>query len=180
MAGLTKDVDVVVHLAAAVGVMLIVEQPLESLLTNIRGTEIVLDAAASYGRKILITSTSEIYGRNASRAVSEDADRILGGLREVGGRVPEDDDEPSGAQRAHQVGISGCGRATRQGHGPPGDESSNEHAQDQHGAPSQTTRPTVADRPRAPDWTPQIGATGVGLQSDTLSLEPGVPVSNFS
>ena len=78
MVGLTKDVDVVVHLAAAVGVMLIVEQPLESLMTNIRGTEIVLDAAASYGRKILITSTSEIYGRNASRAVSEDADRILG------------------------------------------------------------------------------------------------------
>jgi UDP-glucose 4-epimerase len=78
MVELMEDVDVVVHLAAAVGVKLIVERPLESLLTNIRGTEIVLDAAASLGRKILITSTSEIYGKNASRAVSEDADRILG------------------------------------------------------------------------------------------------------
>ena len=78
MVELMEEVDVVVHLAAAVGVKLIVERPLESLLTNIRGTEIVLDAAASLGRKILITSTSEIYGKNASRAVSEDADRILG------------------------------------------------------------------------------------------------------
>ena len=68
----------VVHLAAAVGVKLIVERPLESLLTNIRGTEIVLDAAASSGRTILITSTSEIYGKNASGPLHEDADRILG------------------------------------------------------------------------------------------------------
>ena len=78
MVELMRDVDAVVHLAAAVGVKLIVEQPLESMLTNIRGTEIVLDAAATHGRKILITSTSEIYGRNAARAVAEDADRILG------------------------------------------------------------------------------------------------------
>jgi UDP-glucose 4-epimerase len=67
-----------VHLAAAVGVRLIVEKPLESLLTNIRGTEIVLDAVAEGGRKVLITSTSEIYGKNASGALHEDADRVLG------------------------------------------------------------------------------------------------------
>jgi UDP-glucose 4-epimerase len=72
------DCDVVVHLAAAVGVRLIVERPLESLITNIRGTEIVLDAAARAGRKILITSTSEIYGKNVSAPLHEDADRILG------------------------------------------------------------------------------------------------------
>jgi UDP-glucose 4-epimerase len=78
MLDVMRNVDVVVHLAAAVGVKLIVERPLESLLTNIRGTEIVLDAAAAHGRKILITSTSEVYGKNALRAVSEDADRILG------------------------------------------------------------------------------------------------------
>jgi len=75
---LAAEHDVVVHLAAAVGVKLIVERPLESLLTNIRGTENVLDAAARYGRRTLLTSTSEIYGKNATGPVAEDADRILG------------------------------------------------------------------------------------------------------
>ncbi|WP_440100722.1 NAD-dependent epimerase/dehydratase family protein [Streptosporangium sp. H16] len=70
--------DVVVHLAAAVGVKLIVEQPLRSLTTNIRGSEIVIEAAHRYRKKILITSTSEIYGKNSSGALREDADRILG------------------------------------------------------------------------------------------------------
>lgn len=78
ISGLVAECDVVVHLAAAVGVRLIVERPLESLITNIRGTEIVLDASASAARKILITSTSEIYGKNASGPLHEDADRILG------------------------------------------------------------------------------------------------------
>jgi UDP-glucose 4-epimerase len=78
VSGLVADCDIVVHLAAAVGVRLIVEKPLESLLTNIRGTEIVLDAVAEGGRKVLITSTSEIYGKNASGALHEDADRVLG------------------------------------------------------------------------------------------------------
>ncbi|MEU0481190.1 GDP-mannose 4,6-dehydratase [Streptosporangium sp. NPDC006013] len=70
--------DVVVHMAAAVGVKLIVEQPLRSLTTNIRGSEIVIEAAHRYRKKILITSTSEIYGKNSSDALREDADRILG------------------------------------------------------------------------------------------------------
>jgi len=70
--------DAVVHLAAAVGVDLIVSQPLESLITNIRGTETVLDACAEAGRKVLISSTSEIYGKNVDAPLCEDADRILG------------------------------------------------------------------------------------------------------
>ena len=70
--------DVVVHLAAVVGVQLVIQRPLESLLTNIRGTEIVLEAAAAAGRPVLVTSTSEIYGKNASGPLHEDADRILG------------------------------------------------------------------------------------------------------
>jgi UDP-glucose 4-epimerase len=70
--------DAIVHLAAAVGVRLIVEKPLESLITNIRGTEIVLDVAAKRRTKILITSTSEIYGKAATGPVAEDADRVLG------------------------------------------------------------------------------------------------------
>jgi UDP-glucose 4-epimerase len=75
---LVQEAEVVAHLAAAVGVELIVERPLESLLTNIRGTEIVLDAAAASSRPILLTSTSEIYGKNASQPLHEDADRVLG------------------------------------------------------------------------------------------------------
>lgn len=71
-------VDVVFHLAAAVGVNLIVERPLESLATNIRGSEIVMEKAHKYGRKILVTSTSEIYGKNTSDRLGEEDDRILG------------------------------------------------------------------------------------------------------
>jgi UDP-glucose 4-epimerase len=75
---LTAGSDVVVHLAAAVGVRLIVERPLASLTTNIRGTENVLEAAARHNRRTMISSTSEIYGKNASGPVREDADRVLG------------------------------------------------------------------------------------------------------
>src|SRR3989338_2298257 len=70
--------DWVFHLAAAVGVQLIVKDPLRSLMTNIRGSEIVLEAVYRYHRKILITSTSEIYGKNTSSALKEEDDRILG------------------------------------------------------------------------------------------------------
>jgi UDP-glucose 4-epimerase len=73
-----RRADVVLHLAAAVGVSLIVERPLESLATNIRGSEIVLEKCHKYGRKVLVTSTSEIYGKNTSDALRETDDRILG------------------------------------------------------------------------------------------------------
>ena len=70
--------DVIVHLAAAVGVKLIVDQPLRSLTTNIRGTENVLEAAALADLRVLVASTSEIYGKNASGPLPETSDRILG------------------------------------------------------------------------------------------------------
>jgi UDP-glucose 4-epimerase len=70
--------DMVFHLAAAVGVELIVEKPLESLRTNIAGSEIVFEKAHKYGRPILVTSTSEIYGKNTSDSLHEEDDRILG------------------------------------------------------------------------------------------------------
>lgn len=75
---LVEASDVVVHLAASVGVKLIVERPLDSLRNNIRGTEVVLEACADRGRKVLVTSTSEIYGKNANGPLREDADRVLG------------------------------------------------------------------------------------------------------
>jgi UDP-glucose 4-epimerase len=75
---LVRDAQMVVHLAAAVGVKLIVDQPLRSLTTNIRGSEIVLDAAHRYRTPILVASTSEIYGKNGQMPLVEDADRVLG------------------------------------------------------------------------------------------------------
>ena len=75
---LAEEADVIFHLAAAVGVKLIVSKPFESLTTNIRGSEIVLEMAHRYRRKVLITSTSEIYGKNASGPLDEEQDRILG------------------------------------------------------------------------------------------------------
>jgi len=71
-------VDTIFHLAAAVGVNLIVEKPLESLITNIRGTETVVEKAHKYSKRILVMSTSEIYGKNTSDSLSENDDRILG------------------------------------------------------------------------------------------------------
>ena len=75
---LVEKCDVVYHLAAAVGVDLIVKKPLESLTTNIKGSEIVLEMVHRYHKKVLITSMSEIYGKNANGPLKEDDDRILG------------------------------------------------------------------------------------------------------
>jgi len=70
--------DYVFHLAAAVGVFNIVKNPLESLLTNIRGTENVLEAACKTSKPVFVTSSSEVYGKNVSNALRETDDRILG------------------------------------------------------------------------------------------------------
>jgi UDP-glucose 4-epimerase len=75
---LMNQCDVVVHLAAAVGVKLIVEHPLRSLTTNIRGSEIVIEAAHRYRKKFLLASTSEIYGKNSAGPLHEESERILG------------------------------------------------------------------------------------------------------
>ncbi len=73
-----RSCDVVVHLAAAVGVKLIVEEPLYSLTTNIRGAIAVLEAAHRYRRKVMVASSSEIYGKNSSVPLNEQSDRVLG------------------------------------------------------------------------------------------------------
>ncbi|GAB3245587.1 Rossmann-fold NAD(P)-binding domain-containing protein [Arthrobacter pigmenti] len=70
--------DRIFHLAAAVGVNVIVDHPLDSMRTNIHGTETVLEAARVAGAKLLLTSTSEVYGKNTADALAEDSDRILG------------------------------------------------------------------------------------------------------
>jgi UDP-glucose 4-epimerase len=75
---LVHESEVIVHLAAAVGVKMIIEQPLRSFTTNIRGSQIVIEAAHRYQRKLVIASTSEVYGKNPNVPLSEDADRLLG------------------------------------------------------------------------------------------------------
>ena len=75
---LVSNSDYVVHLAAALGVLNIVNKPLESLKSNLQGTEIVLEAANKYKKPILIASTSEVYGKNDKVPLNEEDDRIIG------------------------------------------------------------------------------------------------------
>lgn len=70
--------DLVLHMAAAVGVHTILEKPIESISTNFAGSEIVLNACVKYRKKIVIASTSEIYGKNAHQPLSETDDRVMG------------------------------------------------------------------------------------------------------
>jgi len=70
--------DVLVHLAAAVGVKYIVENPFLSIQTNVRGTEIVLEMADKFKKPVLIASSSEVYGRQTKAPLAEDDDRVLG------------------------------------------------------------------------------------------------------
>jgi UDP-glucose 4-epimerase len=81
VADLVAGADVVYHLAAAVGVDWILRHPLRSLETNIGGTENVLRACDAHRRRVLIASTSEVYGKNDKDALAEDDDRILGASR---------------------------------------------------------------------------------------------------
>jgi UDP-glucose 4-epimerase len=75
---LASDCDVIYHLASAVGVELIVSRPVEVIERCVLGTEIVLKTAHRYKRKVLITSTSEVYGKSAKVPFAEDDDRLLG------------------------------------------------------------------------------------------------------
>ena len=75
---LVSESDFVVHLAAALGVFNIVNKPLESLKTNLQGSEVVLEACDKYRKPVLIASTSEIYGKNDKVPLNEEDDRIIG------------------------------------------------------------------------------------------------------
>jgi UDP-glucose 4-epimerase len=73
--------DCIYHLAAAVGVNLIVEKPVHTIETNIHGTEVVLSTANKFGKKVLITSTSEVYGKSEQVPFREDDDLVLGSTK---------------------------------------------------------------------------------------------------
>jgi UDP-glucose 4-epimerase len=78
---LMAQCDGVFHLASAVGVQLIVDEPVRTIRTTIHGTEVVLEAANKYGRPVLITSSSEVYGKGARVPFSEDDDVVMGPTR---------------------------------------------------------------------------------------------------
>ena len=78
VAKLVSESDYIVHLAAALGVFNIVNKPLESLKTNLQGSEIVLEAADKFKKPVLIASTSEVYGKNDKVPLNEEDDRIIG------------------------------------------------------------------------------------------------------
>ncbi len=78
---LIEQCDIVFHLAAAVGVQLIVDRPVHTIETNIHGTEIVLNIANKFRKKILIASSSEVYGKSEAVPFREDDDTVLGSTR---------------------------------------------------------------------------------------------------
>ena len=80
---LTQDSELVLHMAAALGVNTILESPLESMSTNITGSEVVLNAAARHNKRIIIASTSEIYGKNPKQPLSEADDRVVGAPQKI-------------------------------------------------------------------------------------------------
>jgi UDP-glucose 4-epimerase len=80
---LTIDADLVLHMAAALGVNTILESPLESMSTNITGSEVVLNAAAKFNKRIIIASTSEIYGKNPKQPLNEADDRVVGAPQKI-------------------------------------------------------------------------------------------------
>jgi UDP-glucose 4-epimerase len=80
---LTKESDLFLHMAAALGVNTILESPLESMSTNITGSEVVLNAAAKHNKRIIIASTSEIYGKNPKQPLSETDDRVVGAPQKI-------------------------------------------------------------------------------------------------
>ena len=75
---LVDQADVIVHLAAAVGVRLIVESPVRTIETNIKGTELLLELASKKKKKVIVASTSEVYGKSSKVPFSEDDDLVLG------------------------------------------------------------------------------------------------------
>ena len=76
-------VDIILHMAAALGVNTILENPIESVSTNFTGSEVVLNAATKLNKRIIIASTSEVYGKNPKQPLSETDDRVVGAPQKI-------------------------------------------------------------------------------------------------
>ncbi len=81
MEPLVRRVDLVFHLAAVVGVKFVLDDPLRGIRTNVLGTELVLELAHRFDRRIVIASSSEVYGKSTQAPLREDGDRVLGPTR---------------------------------------------------------------------------------------------------
>ena len=125
MAELIDRADVVFHLAAAVGVKLIVEAPVRTIETNVHGTEVVLKHASKKNKLVVIFSTSEVYGKSTAVPFHEDADLVMGPTPQasLGVRVQQGDRRVPRARllpRAQAAGRSSSGSSTPSGRGRPG------------------------------------------------------------
>ena len=80
---LMESADLVLHMAAALGVNNILENPIESVSTNFTGSEVVLNAATKLKKRIVIASTSEIYGKNSKQPLNEESDRVVGAPQKI-------------------------------------------------------------------------------------------------
>jgi UDP-glucose 4-epimerase len=80
---LTKDADVILHMAAALGVQTIMHHTVESVSTNFTGSEVVMQAALKFDKRLIIASTSEIYGKNLKQPLSETDDRVVGAPQKI-------------------------------------------------------------------------------------------------
>jgi len=80
---LTEQSDLVIHMAAALGVNTILEKTVESVSTNFTGSEVVLQAALKHNKRIIIASTSEIYGKNPQQPLTETSDRVVGAPQKI-------------------------------------------------------------------------------------------------
>jgi UDP-glucose 4-epimerase len=80
---LAKDADVILHMAAALGVQTIMHHTVESISTNFSGSEVVMQAALKFDKRLLIASTSEIYGKNPKQPLSETDDRVVGNPQKI-------------------------------------------------------------------------------------------------
>lgn len=80
---ITKKSDIVIHLAAAVGVKTILEKPIESMSINFSGSEIILKTCSKFEKRVIIASTSEIYGKNPNQPLKETSDRVMGSPQKI-------------------------------------------------------------------------------------------------
>ena len=143
LAELIDRCDVVVHLAAAVGVKLIVEAPVHTIETNVHGTEVVLKLANKKKKLVLIASTSEVYGKSTDVPFREDADLVLGPDDEapLGLRLQQDDRRVPGAGLLEGAQAAG------------------------HHRPALQYRRAAADR-AVRDGDPELRAAGAGRPAD--------------
>ena len=165
MAELIDRADIVFHLAAAVGVKLIVEAPVRTIETNVHGTEVVLTHASKKGKLVVIFSTSEVYGKSTAVPFHEDADLVMGptpkhrwayACSKAHRRVPGAGLLP----RARAAGRSSCGSSTPSARGRPAATAWSFRTSSGRRSPARRSPSTATARRRARSPTSATSSTG--------------------